>query len=685
MDNSFVEKTIAFFRLLPSEKERGYESKLSKYAQNNQDPQCIAAYRQIMTSGAYGSFEAFFCLETIYRHNRDYSILWELIEEARKIEDFASHFMFKHAEIMFNVHSETLYDYNDLLRRAHLQACELYDNAGFQHTFANAFATICEKCLAEDRDRIVQEWYDSARFCVDRAISLDPKYAKFYSTKARIAAIGHNFDEADELLLHAIDYERSDKKDYALLIGNYQYYRTMVALLRQQYQIQLSLRKQNSVPVERDKMPKNFRANRAFAFVSYAHADSERVIPILSDLSQKNTNYWYDAEIEPGMSWADEIAIHIAQCDMFLLMLTSSSIHSLNVRNEITMAQNHGKRIVPIFLEQVHLSPGAELQLQNYHWILQYSLSREAFAAKLAAALLDCVGPCPSGPEQRTSSAGSATAEPKEKSGRVLERFSRSKSGREEENEDLLFEDENFLAVFDGATSKNQHKLDGRSEGQVTVRCLAEFIRQPGFDRWIDGKTAVSLLQSKLCAYEKEQRLQERGMHLCASGVIYSKARRQIWSVGDCQYMIDGKLTFKAKRVDEVMSMARSMAIHCLLLAGKTEKDIEQDDEARGMILQMLKNQHYLENTEGEFGYSVFSGKGTITDMDVVDVPPGTEVILASDGYPVLKRTLAESEAKLRELVDSDPLCYKEYRSTKGLVAGNESFDDRTYLRFIAD
>ena len=49
---------------------------------------------------------------------------------------------------------------------------------------------------------------------------------------------------------------------------------------------------------------------------------------------------------------------------------------------------------------------------------------------------------------------------------------------------------------------------------------------------------------------------------------------------------------------------------------------------------------------------------------------------------PVLKDTLAESEKSLDELLQKDPQCLRENRGTKGLVKGNQSFDDRTYVRF---
>ena len=54
---------------------------------------------------------------------------------------------------------------------------------------------------------------------------------------------------------------------------------------------------------------------------------------------------------------------------------------------------------------------------------------------------------------------------------------------------------------------------------------------------------------------------------------------------------------------------------------------------------------------------------------------------LASDGYPVLKGTLAESERELERIINNDPLCIDLYKATKGVMQGYKSFDDRTYIR----
>ena len=77
-------------------------------------------------------------------------------------------------------------------------------------------------------------------------------------------------------------------------------------------------------------------------------------------------------------------------------------------------------------------------------------------------------------------------------------------------------------------------------------------------------------------------------------------------------------------------------------------------------------------------------GRGDVIQDFIVTCPvqDGETVILASDGYPQLAQTLAESESKLQDTIDKDPLLINLYKSTKGIVPGNVSYDDRTYIRF---
>ena len=58
------------------------------------------------------------------------------------------------------------------------------------------------------------------------------------------------------------------------------------------------------------------------------------------------------------------------------------------------------------------------------------------------------------------------------------------------------------------------------------------------------------------------------------------------------------------------------------------------------------------------------------------------QIVLASDGYPFLCPTLAESEQRLQHQRATDPLNISpEFQATKAFHPDFNSFDDRTYIR----
>lgn len=261
----------------------------------------------------------------------------------------------------------------------------------------------------------------------------------------------------------------------------------------------------------------------------------------------------------------------------------------------------------------------------------------------------------------------------------IQEIYTQSKTGRQEDNEDNLYYGSHFIAVVDGATAKSEALYGGRTGGRLCAERIVDAIRS--LDREVTCEEAVSRIYQKLREMEETWGLEEKDIHCCASAVIFSCARREIWSIGDCQYMVDEQLYTNVKPVDRIMSEARAAAIQILIQKGVTEEQLLRRDLGREMILPLLREQRYLENSAAPYGYPVFN-RCAPPAFTVCKVPDRCTVVLASDGYPFLRGSLAESERKLAELLRDDPLCYKKYRSTKGLREGNVSFDDRSYIRF---
>lgn len=334
----FIKTAEDFFQALPPERSRGYEKQLTRFTDQYSRPEHLECYNRMIEENHANAYEAFFCLCTIYRHNRDYARLNSLLQSCSR---FKKHLSYNHILAMYQVHSESFYDYDELLIMTCRDAEMMNDNSGYLHTFANAFATICENCGENNCESIINEWYDPALDAVNRAIELEPQYAKYYSTKARILNLRGNYGEALQLIMYAISLEKSERPDYALTISNYQYYRLYISMCQQRAWFEkkihsLEQKLTAGLPAEtagkpdgesggkEDGMPRAYRGQEPYYFVSYAHLDHDTVYPLIRCLQKRGFHIWFDEGIEPGKEWPEEIALHIMQSESVLVMLSAS-------------------------------------------------------------------------------------------------------------------------------------------------------------------------------------------------------------------------------------------------------------------------------------------------------------------------------------------------------------------------
>jgi hypothetical protein len=98
-------------------------------------------------------------------------------------------------------------------------------------------------------------------------------------------------------------------------------------------------------------------------FISYSRRDAKIVDQIVEKMQEAGFNVWIDREaIKPGKTWRVQIVQAIDGCDAFVLMLSSNSAVSDNVRKEIDLSQGSGRQIFIIKLDSVKLP--AEMQYQ---------------------------------------------------------------------------------------------------------------------------------------------------------------------------------------------------------------------------------------------------------------------------------------------------------------------------------
>ena len=272
--------------------------------------------------------------------------------------------------------------------------------------------------------------------------------------------------------------------------------------------------------------------------------------------------------------------------------------------------------------------------------------------------------------------------------------------------EDGMVVTDDFIAVIDGSTSKTpKHLNPDMKNGRYAMMLISEYIREElkadaSVDDFCQGVTAY--IYNKV--YEKlgvEERLKEHPEErLTASAILYSRTRNEVWMVGDCQAIIDGKLYENGKPYEEEIARKRVELIEQGLSPAEARKQIEPL-----LIEAMLSGQNQTYTVIDGFpiyqeGVKVVSVSDSCSVQDSVpasdSVPcsdsvsasgtfliSSSEIVLASDGYPFLEPTLAASEAALAEQIANDPQNIHSFIATKGIVEGNKSFDDRTYIRFV--
>lgn len=258
--------------------------------------------------------------------------------------------------------------------------------------------------------------------------------------------------------------------------------------------------------------------------------------------------------------------------------------------------------------------------------------------------------------------------------------------------EDGLVVTADFIAVIDGSTSKTPHHLSpDMKNGRYAMVLISEYIQhelkpESTVEDFCEGVT--SYIYNKVYRQQgiEEQMQAHPEERLTASAILYSKAKNEVWMVGDCQANIDGKLYENNKPFEDIVARRRVELIRRGFTPQEARKTIEPL-----LIQAMLEGQNKTYTVIDGFpiyqkGVKVVSlnAPQKNVETDVADsLPlPTKEIVLASDGYPFLKPTLTESEEALAHLLAYDPQCTHEFIATKGIVVGNKSFDDRTYIRF---
>lgn len=126
-----------------------------------------------------------------------------------------------------------------------------------------------------------------------------------------------------------------------------------------------------------------YEGNAPYIFVSYAHKDSDRVMPILGRLAEDGYRIWYDDGIEPGSQWSENIAEHLSRAEVVLAFGSKNYVDSKNCRQEIEFSISEEKNLLVIWLEKTELTAGLKMRLSTIQGINLYHMDEDSFFRKL--------------------------------------------------------------------------------------------------------------------------------------------------------------------------------------------------------------------------------------------------------------------------------------------------------------
>lgn len=92
-------------------------------------------------------------------------------------------------------------------------------------------------------------------------------------------------------------------------------------------------------------------ATKKKIFISYSRADLDYIATLVDALREKGANVWFDKNIRTGEQWDNTLEEQIKAADVFLIVMSKTSVASNNVKDEMSYAKSLGKIISPILIE----------------------------------------------------------------------------------------------------------------------------------------------------------------------------------------------------------------------------------------------------------------------------------------------------------------------------------------------
>jgi hypothetical protein len=105
-------------------------------------------------------------------------------------------------------------------------------------------------------------------------------------------------------------------------------------------------------------------------FVSYSNKDKVVADAVCAKLEEKGIRCWIaPRDIIPGLEWSESIINALSECRIAVVVFSSSSDASQQVRREAERAVSKGVIILPFRIEDIYPSGAMEYYLSTSHWL----------------------------------------------------------------------------------------------------------------------------------------------------------------------------------------------------------------------------------------------------------------------------------------------------------------------------
>ncbi|MBR3307188.1 MAG: BspA family leucine-rich repeat surface protein [Lachnospiraceae bacterium] len=110
--------------------------------------------------------------------------------------------------------------------------------------------------------------------------------------------------------------------------------------------------------------------NKSDVFISYSSKNKNVADAIVNEFEQNGIKCWYaPRDILPGQAWVSAIREGLESSAVLVLVYTPESNDSRQVMNEVALAFNAGKTIVPFRLSEDQMNDELEYYLTRVHWL----------------------------------------------------------------------------------------------------------------------------------------------------------------------------------------------------------------------------------------------------------------------------------------------------------------------------